>query len=64
MANYADKNSLLFIKFKIAFDKIVKYDQNFIQIRNTMPLSVDQVKHGLNYKVIHLSQIYIHLKLV
>lgn len=38
VANYTDVNSLLFYKFQIAFDKVVKSDQNFIEIRHTIPL--------------------------
>lgn len=64
VASSADINSLLFLKFKIAFDKFVTSDQSFIKIGNTMPFSVDQVKHGLDYKVIHSTQMYIDLKLV
>lgn len=44
--------------FKIASDKVVKSDQNIIKIRTTMPFSVDQIKDGLNCKVIHSCQMY------
>lgn len=60
----ADINFLLFIKFKVAFDKFVKSDQSFIKIGNPVPFSIDQVKYGLDYKVTHSTQLYIDLKLV
>lgn len=56
-ANYADIFVYLAV-FKIASDKVVKSDQNIINIRTTMPFSVDQIKDGLNCKVIHSCQMY------
>lgn len=65
LANYADINCILFKMFKIACDKIAKSDQNFRKIRNTMLLSVGQVKHSLKYKIMHSCQMYnIHFQLV